>query len=130
MRSSACQEHVDLGFDQRRRLIFRYSRDDPKNWKYRTHRNAEWARPICVGAPQDDDAEANKNEGEECSNIREVSQRTDIDYCGDATHKHTRPDSGDVWGPKPRMNAGKVAREQAITRHRHKNARLAKLKDK
>jgi len=25
MRSSACQEHVDLSFDQGRRLIFRYS---------------------------------------------------------------------------------------------------------
>src|SRR5438477_1547770 len=173
MRSSARQQHVDLSFDQRWRLVFRYSRidattqftvtcavkeinqksnsepnketdpclqreaqhqdeakDDAEKWKHRTHRNTEWARPIRVGAPEDDDAEANKDESEERSNIREVSQRTDIDYGGNATDKHTRPNGGDMRGPKSRMNAGKVLREQTITRHRHKNARLAELKDK
>ena len=106
------------------------AKHDPQNWKNRTHRNAERAWPIRVGAPQDDDAEANENEGEERSDICKVSQRTDIDYGGDAADKNARPNGGDVWGPKSRMNAGKVLREQAITRHRHKNARLAQLEDK
>src|SRR5207248_4498614 len=106
------------------------AKDDAEKWKHRTHRNTEWARPIRVGAPQDDDAEANKDESEERSNIREVSQRTDIDYGGNATDKHTRPDGCNVRCPKSRMNAGKVLREQTITRHRHKNAGLAQLEDK
>src|SRR5204863_9503377 len=94
------------------------AKDDTENRKHRTHRNAEWARPISVGAPQHDDAEANQNECEECSDIREISQRTDIDYGGDATDKHTRPDSGNVRCSKARMNAGKILGEQTITRHR------------
>src|SRR5438309_2089510 len=48
------------------------AKDDTENWKHRTHRNTERARPISVGAPQNDDAEANKNEGEECADIREI----------------------------------------------------------
>src|SRR5438045_1345548 len=91
------------------------AKHDPQNWKNRTLRNAERAWPIRVGAPQDDDAEANENEGEERSDICKVSQRTDIDYGGDAADKNARPNGGDVWGPKSRMNAGKVLREQAIT---------------
>jgi hypothetical protein len=106
------------------------AKDDTENWKHRTHRNTERARPIGIGPPQNDDAKANKNEGEECSNIREVGQRTDIDHSGDATDKHTRPDSRNVRCPKSRVNAGKILWEQTITRHRHENAGLAKLKDK
>jgi len=173
MRSSGLQQDVDLSFDQRWRLVFRYSRidattqftvtcavkeinqesnsepneetdpclqreaqhqdeakDDAEKWKHRTHRNSEWARPIRVGATQDDDAEANKDESEESSDICEVSQRTDIDYGGNATDKHTRPDGCNVRCSKSRMNAGKVLREQTITRHRHENAGLAQLEDK
>src|SRR5207245_395667 len=77
---------------------------DPENWKHWAHGNAEWARPIRVGAPQNDDTEANENEGEECSDIREISQRTNIDYGSDAADKNTRPNGGDVRGPKSRMN--------------------------
>src|SRR5207248_5646226 len=88
------------------------AKHDPENWKHRTHRNAERAWPIRVGAPQDDDAEANKNEGEECSDIREISQRTDIDYGGDTADKNTGPNRRYVRRPKSRMNAGKVLREQ------------------
>src|SRR6266403_766991 len=97
------------------------AKHDTENWKHRTHRNTERARPISVGPPQNDDAEANKNEGEECADIREISQRTDIDYSGDAADKNTGPNRGDVWSPESRMNASKVLREQTITRHRHKN---------
>src|SRR5438270_493129 len=87
-------------------------------------------RPIIIGTRQNEDAKAHKNEGEECYNIREVGQRTDIDHSGDATDKHTRPDSRNVRCPKSRVNAGKILWEQTITRHRHENAGLAKLKDK
>jgi len=54
----------------------------------------------------------------------EVGQRTDIDHGGDATDKHTRPDSGNVRCPKSRMNAGKIL-GATVTRHRHENAGLA-----
>src|SRR5258707_383806 len=57
-------------------------------------------------------------------------QDHDIDHSGDATDKHTRPDSRNVRCPKSRVNAGKILWEQTITRHRHENAGLAKLKDK
>src|SRR5207244_13511937 len=105
-------------------------RDETEKRKHRTHRNTERARPISIGPPQNDDAKANKNEGEECSNIREVGQRTDIDHSGDATNKHTRPDSRNVRCPKSRVNAGKILWEQTITRHRHENAGRAEMKDK
>src|SRR5260370_21961905 len=118
MRSSACQERLDLSFNQGWRLVFRYSRvdasaqfavtyavkeinqqtnskpnkeadprlhrhaehqdeakQDTENWRHSTHRNTKRAWPIGVRAPQDDDAEANKNEGDECADISEVSQR-------------------------------------------------------
>src|SRR6266446_5835763 len=103
------------------------AKDHAENWKQRHQRNTKRSRPACFGSSQDNDTDANKNKGEERSDIGQVGERTDINYGGNTADENAGPDRCNVRRPKLRMNFCKILRKQTIARHRHENARLAKL---